>query len=109
MEGFIQIFHSAIFVELEEQLNTNPSTISSVISARAVAMGCAVTLFVPIIDFFDEFHRFVAVITFGTGCCIAVIPWISSIIQLLFVFVAVGVFSWRRTRELPGVRLQSIP
>ena len=88
--GCMETFHSALFVEMEAQLDTNTALISSMITAKSISFGISGILCAFILDFYDQTHRFVALIIFCSGISIAVIPWILSSIPMFIIFVVIG-------------------
>ena len=91
--GFVETFHSAIFVELESQLQTNTATIASLITVKSIAFGISAVIYAIILDSCVKTHRIVALLLCLSATSIATVPWINDPIPMFIVFILIGI-SW---------------
>ena len=91
--GFIETFHSAIFVELEHQLQTDAVTIASLFTAKSITFGVSAILCAFVLDSYAETHRFVSLNLCLCALSITVVPWIHYPIPMFIMFIFIGI-SW---------------
>ena len=80
-------FPGAIYVELQNKLDTSISIISWIYSSAAIGFIIATLIFGYIADHITEIHRLHALMVFVTSICIICIPLSKSSDPLIIIFI----------------------
>eukprot|EP01084_Bolivina_argentea_P151432 264301_1 len=91
--GSLETFSSAIFVELQHQLNVDKATIAFIFTVKSISFGVSSIICAYVLDSFNETHYFVAITILLSTISITLIPFIQivSVMYILFIFIGFAI------------------
>eukprot|EP01084_Bolivina_argentea_P209867 357400_1 len=88
--GCLLSMPGAIYLELQQQLNTSSQTISWIYSSMAISSACSAILSGIIIQKFKSTHKYLAVMVLLEVIALCVIPFNQHVYIAFILFIAVG-------------------
>ena len=88
--GCLETFSSALFVELEKQLNVETVVVALILTIKSIAFGISSFLSAYILDYFTNTHYAVSFITLSSTIAITIIPFVTNVSIMYIIFIFVG-------------------
>ena len=88
--GCLETFSSALFVELEKQLNVETVVVALIFTVKSIAFGISSFLSAYILDYFINTHYAVSFITLSSTIAITIIPFVTNVSIMYIIFIFVG-------------------
>ena len=89
--GFLFSFPGAIYVELQNKMDTSISVISWIYSCLSIGFIISNIISGYIADHMIEIHRLHAFMIFITSICIICVPLIDNLIIMFTIFIIIGI------------------